>query len=260
MSQLEYGEPLSLIEVTKDTILVYFYGYDYENSWIKVKRNSTNQVGYVFGKYIKPRNAAYLSGQDCDRIQSGYWYGITDMDRKYKLERCMPQIDTVFATADGNHYWTIIRDTSEKYDIIICSQAQLIEGKRDKIIPKNGIPLRNDEGVKVLKNANISYSIICTDGPRDSTSLLKENKPRIILQRVEIRPEGNVYNEQDLTNFFIQYGMSISLIMSADINLDGVPDLIFSEANNRSGTIYYFISNSEGVLELQSMTWGYSKC
>ncbi len=251
IGQIQNGEFLELIEVVVEDEDYFVNHFNLELSWLKVKREHTDQKGYVFGKYVGFGNTAFLRYQDCHRIQKGNWYGIKGIGDQYLIEEVQPSIST-----SGEGYKSISVD-SNQYEIIVCDQNLIKTGNRKRFLFKERIPVYVKEGeskseYEVWRNNDFKFRIAC--------SWTKNEKGHSIfsLEFIKTDLESGETWIQDLTKDIIAYS-HFGLLGALDINLDGTPELFLHEADNRTGTLYYFKSIG-GKLELQSVTWGYSKC
>jgi hypothetical protein len=252
IARLENSELLTFIGLVRENDEDNYY--DISSSWIKVKRNRTGEIGYVFGEYVMSQEMAYLNLNDADKIQSGNWYGIYNVGNKVLIEKSLPKIsnsDEGFISLVSNH---------EKHRIIICSQEIINEGE----ITGN---LRDEESLKIGINkrlahiGNIDYSLACTgEYVIRNGNLIGENE-KVILQKMFTSGLIKNYTQQDLTDCLLQFGGGEYIIhFTGDLNNDGVPELIISEASTQQRAVYYFRSNKSGILELQSISYFYSKC
>lgn len=90
-AQLNRDEGLTLLQVVPNEygIADFYEGFIYK--WIKVKRNSTQEIGYVFGEYVDFINTAYMRHQDCNRVQANYWYGVYAENNQTYIEQVTPK-------------------------------------------------------------------------------------------------------------------------------------------------------------------------
>lgn len=251
---LENSEFLELIKIQNSNVRGCCYNIN--NSWLKVLRIKTNQEGYVSGKYVKPQNIAYANNQECERIQSGNWYGLYEEKNKVYLTKIIPKLETV-------EYDKYIVTDSKNIKYIICSQEELSEGE----IIGRFYSYEDDGYIKIgtrkrlQRIGNNQFEIVCTGEVELKGPTLFRKKEKIIIQRIEIDGSKRSYFGQDISNSILKYGeIGYSLRFAGDINNDGIIDVILSEADTHEGTLYYFLSNASGEIEIQSLTWSFSKC
>ncbi|MFT5053278.1 MAG: hypothetical protein ACI97X_000288 [Oceanospirillaceae bacterium] len=255
LGKLANAEKITLIEIHNE------YGEDRNccklwNSWLKVKRDNNGEIGYVSGRFVKPQNIAYLNNQSCDRIQSGYWYGIYNEDGKVKIKKVNPKLTGMEMDGDKN-----ISVESEKYKLIIGSQEELKEGGVQGQLFKNPNEyIKIGTNRKLLRIDGNEFRLICTGEVK--------LEPPYELQRVDEKLElltiksYTDYKSQELTNCLFGFGnIGYQIHFIGDLNDDGFPELIISESGEtEGGMLYYFMSNKEGKLELKSLTSAGTGC
>lgn len=250
IGKLTNTEYLNLLE--KENIYWKTLGF----SWVKVQRLQTGEIGYVFGKYLKTPEMAYLNYHDSDRIQKGNWYGIYQEEGKVKIEKTTPKISEL---EEG---FSSIIGSSEKHKILVCSQDEIKEGEI------NGHILENDReylkiGIqkRLLRIGDVEFSLVCTgEVEPNSTGLIRKNE-KIIFLTTEIDGSRRHSVQQDLSDCIYQFGeVGYQIQFAGDLNNDGIPELIISGGTTHGGSIYYFRSSKEGKLELVSITGISSKC
>ena len=216
--------------------------------WLKVKRNKNNEIGYVSGQYVKPQNVAYLNGQSCERIQSGYWYGIYNEDGKTKIKKVNPKVKTEVDESKN------ISVESKKYKLIIGSQEEFTEG-----VIQGKLFKYPSEYIKIGTNRKL----LRIDGNEFRLIYSGEVKlyPPYELQRVHGKLElltiksYTDFKSQELTKCLFGFGnIGYQIHFIGDLNKDGFPELILSESGEtEGGMLYYFMSNKDGKLELKSL-------
>ena len=245
IDQLENGERLSLIstERTRDQ------GYltNYWNYWIKVERESTDEEGYVYGEYVKPQEIAYLNGFHAEEVQPGNWYGIYEEDRKVKIESISPSIKK---TDVAN---SIVSD--KKHVILFCSQNRIREGDiNGTLYPMGKEYFKIGDCQDLVSLNNLKYGLVCTGEVSYSSGWMRRSNEKIILTIQEINGTTSNYREQDLSDCLLQVGEEgYKIQFAGDLNKDGLPELVISEATYGAIWAYYFRSN-KGKLVLQSVT------
>lgn len=229
IGQLENSELLTLIDFEMSKF-DSFWG-TYSSSWLKVKRNRTGEVGYVYGRYVRPQEKAYMTKWNDKKLISGICYGICEENNQLIIEKIENPSDTIL-----DH---------EKYTITICSQGTLHEGEIIGSfnlwsyihIDSSELILNTEEysyGIKVTKNDNPNY--------RKNTS--------ISFQKYD--NDSNLMSSQDLGDCMALFG-NLEVEFIGDITNDGHPELVLSEGNEQGQMmIYYFRSNHTGLLELKS--------
>ncbi len=256
IDKLVKGESLTLVEVIKseNTVNNFFQGF--QDKWLKVIRDSSGKTGYVYGDYVRNENAVYRRNQDCSKIQSGFWYGIHSDKGELYMDSVIPRIET---SLDGYSY---ITSDSSKFQYYVCSATKLVVGKiQGKIFNRGDEYLGINSKIPLARINQNQFDIVCTGIVALKGGYLDRVKEEIYFLRTEIDGGSRTYHEQNLSKAILQYGeVGYKVEFSADLNGDGIPELIFSEADTRSGSLYYFLSNSLGDLELQSITWTFSKC
>ena len=255
IGKLNNSEKLTLLEIIGEEYENYWN--DYSNSWIKVERDSTKEEGYVFGKYVKSQEMAYINYHDSDRLQPGNWYGIyKDKDKdKVKIEKANPEIEVI-----DEGYKSIKSD--EKHKIIICTQDKFEEGQLNaKLFDFQSKYLKIGDQIRLLQIDNVEYSLVCTGEVSLNKGWILRKNEKIILLKTEIIGSNRKYTQQDLSDCIHKYGeIGYKIHFAGDLNKDKVPELIISEGSTKGGTVYYFISNKNGELELKSTTGISSKC
>lgn len=253
---LENGELLTFLEFHKDG--GSDYRYYLSSSWLKVRRDKTNEIGYVFGQYVKPQSIAYMNNQDCDKIQSGYWYGIFEENGKVMLDSVSPKL--VGMEMDD---FKSISVGVRKYKLIIGSQEKLREGQiNGKLFPYPSEYVKIGTSLELLKIENSKFSLVCTGKVELRPPFLTRENEKLIFLTTKGSRSKDKYQTQDLTKCFDSYGdIGFQIHFAGDLNEDGIPEIIFSESDEtQGGTLYFFMSNSEGVLELKSVTGSVSGC
>ncbi len=246
LDKLANSEKLTLIEIHNEEGEDR-YCCEPWSSWLKVKRDINDEIGYVSGQYVKPQNIVYLNGQSCDRIQSGYWYGIYNEDGKTKIKKVNPKIKK---EADR-----IISVESDKYKLIVGSQEEFIEGAIQGILfkyPNEYIKIGTNR--KLLRIGGHEFRLICTG----EVKLKPPYELKRVYEKLEILTIKSYtdYKSQELTNCLFGFGnIGYQIHFIGDLNNDGYPELILSESGEtEGGMLYYFMSNKEGELELKSLT------
>jgi hypothetical protein len=248
IGQLTNSELLTLIEIHEKKENIYWNTFEF--SWVKVQRIQTGEIGYVFGKYLKTPEMAYLNYHDTDRIQKGNWYGIYQEGGKVKIEKTTPKISEL------DEGFSSIVGSSENHKILVCSQDEIKEGEI------NGHILENDReylkiGIKkrLIRIGDFEFSLVCTgEVELNPPSLIRKNE-KIIFLTTEIDGSRRHYVQQDLSDCISQFGeVGYQIHFVGDLNDDGIPELLISEGTTHGGNVYYFRSNKEGKLELVSIT------
>jgi Bacterial SH3 domain len=254
LAVLTNSEPLALIELQSTSGTIYWNSVDV--SWLRVKRIRTGEIGYVYGKHVKAAEMAYLVYYDCDRVQSGNWYSIFPDEGKIKMERTIPVI------SEFDKGFKSITGSKSEYEILICSQDELEVGEIDGILFENTITnLQFGTELQLLKIKDVEFSLICIGGDLVNTHNSGQRDERIIFQTAKVNGLEKSYLHQDLSDCISKFGEGgYHVHFAGDINNDGIPELIFSEGTNNGSAVYYFKSNTEGKLELQSITGSTSKC
>lgn len=227
------------------------------DAWIKVKRISTVEEGYVFGKYVKPQEMAYHYSGDCDRIQNGFWYGIYQEGNKVFMVETKPKLQEV------DKGYMSIAGNDEKQRILICSQSKLQEGPIEgRFFGQYGESISIGDKVNLLRIKDNSFKLACTgEVDLDRHMGFSRKNEKIYFIKEEIDGSQRHYTNQDLTECIQQFGeVGYTLIFAGDLNNDGIPEVIFSEATTRESAMYYFMSNPDGKLELKSVSYSSSKC
>jgi hypothetical protein len=256
IAKLNRGEILTLLEVVKSKDMVNNLFLGFEGKWLKVARMSTGKIGYVHGDYVRNQNAIYRKNQDCSKIQNGFWYGVYNDKGRLYMSFANPRIKK---SLDG---YSCITTDSSKFQYYICSSTKLdtgiIEGN---IFNKKNEYLKINSKISLVRINQNQYDIVCAGTAQLKEGSLNRINEEIYFLRTEIDGGNRQYYEQNLSNVILKYGeVGYKVEFAADLNGDGVPELIISEGDNRSGSLYYFLSNSQGNLELQSITWTFSKC
>lgn len=256
ISKLKRGEHLTLKNVVQSENNHYNLFWGFERHWVKVVRESTGAVGFVYGDFVSNQNAAFFKNQDCSKIQNGNWYGLYHSNGEVFMVRVNPKIET---SLDGYNF---ISSDSTKYQFYICSNTRLREGKIDgTILTKKEKYITVNSKYPLIRIEENQFDLVGTGTVELRNGYLGISDKELIFLKTEIQNGNKKYYEQNLTKSIIGYGeVGYKIEFVGDLNRDGVPELILSEADNRSGTLYYFLSNEKGELELQSLTWSYSKC
>ena len=253
IDKLDYGEDLTLIEVAIEENWEFFYGFD--ELWLKVKRISTSEEGFVYGKYVQFKTSAYFARQDCERLQPGHWYGLYEKDSRVYLEKTKPYIKT---SMDG---YNSITSDSTKYQFYICSPNELIEGVMDGYIPKDQyLNIHAGKKQRLFFKENHQYYLACTGNVILDKGQLYTQDKKLHLLDIKSIDGKTIYHNQDLNPYLMYFGAGKSLHFVADINRDGIPDFLLGEGDNRAGANYFFLSNKDGQVKTESITWSYSKC
>ena len=252
IGKLNNAEPLTLIKLLNENNRGYWSGLS--TSWIKVKRDKTGEIGFVFGKYVKPQEMAYINYHDSDRLQKGNWYGIFEENGKVKIERASPKI------VEDSGFKSILSE--DKHKIIICSQDEINEGEIKGSLFFDQIEyLKIGIQKQLLRIGNREFSLVCTGEVTLKPPILIRKNEKVTFVTNEIDGPRRIYKQQDLTDCILQYGeVGYQIHFFGDLNNDGFPELIISEGSNHGGTVYYFKSNKKGELELQSITGISTKC
>ncbi len=228
----------------------------HEFSWIKVQRLQTKKIGYVFGKYLKTLETAYLDGSDSDRIQGGYWYGIYQEGEKIKIEKIIPEI------SKSRIRFNLTTKDGKKCKVLICSQNEI---KQDKI---NGVLIEDDEEYlkigtrkRLMSVGNNEFSIICTGRVELNPPTLIRKEEKVIFLITKIDGSKRSFIQQDLSDCLSKFGeVGYQIQFAGDLIGDDIPEIIISEGDTRTSSVYYFRSNKKGILELMSITTTSNKC
>ena len=253
IATLENAEYLQTVKLVKNKN-TNFYDYNLGNIWIKVRRAKDDKIGYVYGKYVKSQNIAYSNYQDCEKVQHGFWYGIYQKKNKPFLKKITPKVLLI----DG---YKTIQSNDERSKFLICSQKKLSEGEIMGQIYE-GSPKSITIGTRqtLLRTKNNYFELACTGKVELAPYSFIRNEEKIYFLKTEISGGQSNYTEQELKGI-LKYGeIGYYLLFAGDLNGDGIPEIILSEGDNHSGTLYYFLSNERGELELQSTTWSFDKC
>ena len=262
IDQLDNSELLETIELVKNEEWG-IYNYDFKKSWIKVRRKMTGEVGYVFGKYVLPQNVAYPYYSVVERIQTGYWYGIhlNHLNDSTYFSQITPIIKKEEEPCSGD---TFPRLYSKKsfVDIFLCSQEKLnldeVYGKSfSGFLGKTLIPVGGQKLFELRKQKVIFRSSGVEERYYSGyeTERSKKEKFTMIVQ------SSNQEWSFDLTKHILKFGESgYYLNFLGDLNNDEVPDFILQEATNHGGAFYFFMSNENGEIELQSISWSTNEC
>ena len=223
-------------------------------SWLQAQKVSSGEIGFVFGKYVRPQESVNPMG---NKIQNGNWYAMYQEGSNVMLENTKP---VLFIDHDGD---TSIRGSNEKQMMLICSQLELIEGKiNGRIFPYNEGHISIGRGEIIMRTPKYHYSLICTGEVQldDHMGFTRINE-RLYFVTEEIDGSRRHYKKQDLTDCILKFGeVGYKLEFSGDLNNDGIPEIIFYEADTRESIMYYFMSNKEGQLELKSISGGTDDC
>jgi|WetSurMetagenome_2_1015567.scaffolds.fasta_scaffold09848_6 hypothetical protein len=225
-----------------------------DESWLKVQRVSTGEIGFVFGKYVRTQEAI---NPDIKLIQIGNWYNIFKKDLGVTVKKSKPVLQV---NVDGD---TTIITNHEGYWISICSQSGLNEGNVEgHIYSDNEGNLSIGKQEVLLRNQKYQFNLVCTgEVELDRFMGFTRTDERIYFITEVFNGSQTSYSKQDLTDCILKFGETgYHLNFAGDLNGDGIPEIIFSEATTREGVTYYFVSNKEGKLELKSISYGYDKC
>lgn len=249
------GELINFISVIQH--LDYGNWVNFSDAWFKVKRTTTGEEGFIFGKYVKPPEMAYYNHGDCERIQNGNWYGISQEGNNVIVEKIMPSLKK-----DDHGHLSIVGSKGEQ-KILVCSQSELNEGKIEgKFYGTYGENLSIGMKVNLLRIKDNNFSLACigeVELGRFTEFIRKNEKVYFIIE--EIDGSQRRYHKQDLTDCLRQFGeVGYTLIFAGDLNNDGIPEVIFSEGDNRGGIMYYFMSTQDRKLELKSIVESSDKC
>lgn len=250
------GEPLIFNEIVLEEQGASWLSLN--ESWLKVKRVTTGESGFVFGKYVIPQEMAFLPYSDCDRIQKGNWYGIYKDGANVMVEKSIPVLKR-----DGEKGFKYIQSNDEKHTILICAQGSLTEGIIEgRIYGRDDGFLSIGRSAGLMRIKNNRFSLVCT-GEVELNSIMQFTRinEKIFFVIEEIDGDQLHYFKQDLTECIHKFGEGgYKLIFAGDLNNDGVPEIIFSEGDNRQSLLYYFVSNRDRQLELKSIFNGFDKC
>ena len=248
LDQLDNSELLETLELVK------------KGSWIKVRRKITNEVGYVFGKYVLPQNVAYPNFFDAWRIQNGNWYGIVEEENQLIFKSITPQITV---EKDSFIHESYIHSNEKNVKYIFCSQIELNPKKMSGQIMKQYqgkslIPIGGEKTFELSDKLKLNFS---SSGVKSDLTFgydyERVNKERVTLTIIDSK-EKRVF---DLSKDLLKFGESgYYLNFLGDLNDDGIPDFFLQEATTHGGAFYFFMSNENGEIELQSITWSSSKC
>jgi hypothetical protein len=254
IGKLENSELLTFIKLLREENDGYWSGIS--NSWIKVERVQTGEIGYVFGKYVKSQEMAYMNYHDADRIQKGNWYGIFQEGNKVKIEKSSPKISEL------DEGFNSIVANNEKHKILICSQTEIKEGEiNGKLFDNQREYLQIGIQKRLIRIGDFEFSLACTGEVELKQGWMTRKNEKIIFQKMEFDGSQRHYSQQDLTECILQYGeVGYMIHFAGDLNNDGIPELIISEGTTHGGTVYYFQSNEKGELELASITGVSSNC
>jgi len=246
---LKNGEIVSLIKYIPLDEPSYKFDGNYDQLWLKIKRISTGDIGYAFGKFLKPINIGFLKEQDCERIPPLNWYGIQQINNKdFEIKKTQPYIKKDVYLNDAG--------------IVDNKNSLFIIGLHDKI--KTG-EINGRTFGKFLTKIKIGDDINIFESNKGQFLLqisgeYKQNNGRLIrikenLHFVHVNELGET-NSQTLTDQFDHFGIfGFDIHFVGDINGNGYPDMIISETNGKKMAVYFFMSTDAGKIELQSITW-----
>lgn len=156
----------------------------------------------------------------------------------------------------------LVTGHNDRQVITISSQSPLKEGSiNGHIYADHEGNLTIGQKVDLLWTTEKHFSIACTGevALNDYMGFTRINE-RIVFIIEKIDGSQRHYSKQDLTPCIHKFGeVGYHLIFAGDLNNDGIPEIIFSEADTRESVTYYFMSNKEGNLELKSISYGYDK-
>lgn len=253
IGKLGDAERLTLIEVHEQQERLLWSAFHY--SWLKVERGQTGEQGYVFGKYVKTPEMAYLNHHDSDRAQRGNWYGIYQEGGKTKIEKTVPKFKE-----EDDHAPVIY--SKDAHTILICTQEEVKEGEvQGQLFENERAYLKVGTKKELISIGKASFSLVFTgEVVLKPPILIRKNERVIFLTTLFVGPERH-YIQQDLTDCLSQFGeVGYQVHFAGDLNGDGIPELILSEATTRQASVYYFRSNQDGQLELVSITGAVSRC
>ncbi len=254
IDQLDNSELLETIELVKKEEWG-IYNYDFKKSWIKVRRKMTGEVGYVFGKYVLSQNVAYPYYSVVERIQTGYWYGIHQIRDSTRFYSIIPILEGEIEPCSGEKFLRLL-SKDKPVDILFCLQRKLnIDEFVGQMIPKyqsrSWISINKKKTFKFSKKIELTFESL---GVKDYSKRIEQEK--ILLKISYPTYEQNF----DLTNDLMKFGEGYSIEFLGDLNDDGIPDFFLQETTNHGGAFYFFMSNENGEIELQSISWSTNEC
>lgn len=222
-----------------------YKGY-YNNLWIKIKRQTTNEIGYVFGPYIQPKNTAYFSNQECDRLNLSTWYGVQELNGTCYLSLINPQIakESGMSAIQDTHNTKLFLGLSEELETGPINGRLFTDGRSS---------IRIGEEKSVFSTSSHKFDLQMSGQYIHKEGRIE--KASESLHFVTFTNENKLISSQNLLEQFTQMGTyGFQFYFIGDINLDGTPELVISENNGKIMTVYFFLSDKNGFLELQSAT------
>ena len=233
LDTLDYADLLILEDILPEGKGTYWSGL---YSWLKVRRVSTGQQGYVFGKYVSPAEMACPNYYEAHHVQRGNWYGIYRDGFRLMIEKTQPRL-----LKDDNLPPIIV--SKDKHAIIICSQTELREGEIPGRLFEHPNDLLAIGDIKdLVRIGDTKFRLACAGTAVLDAPNFKRIDERVIFFQYHIDGARRDYAEQDLTPCLDQYGeVGYSVLFAGDLNDDGVPEVIISEGTtqNRDGLLLH---------------------
>ena len=252
IATLADGEVLEFLDFVNHSEPSYIYYERLNDIWLKVKRERTGNIGYVYGTYVRPANTGFKYGQDCHRVPLLNWYGI-------HLKNEIPILSEVYPEIEGGKWMPIIIDQTRAYFYF---------GTKDryKVGPVVGDVFHNERLLYAREGEpgrieDSKGNIITLDVCHDFS--IVDNKPTNIEERLTLRIINSDKREilfQELTEQFQHAGtLGFRIHFVGDINSDTVPEIFMTPINEKGGRNLWFISNHLKI-ELQSITYYGTGC
>ncbi len=256
IDQLENGEQLKLIKIIPtDKELTIVDQYYKEDNWMYVERLDTGEKGYVFGQYITSAYAAYTNYGQESKIRPGHWYAISEVEEAVTVRKTNPKI-----VKNTDDFSMIVDANLKNESYLLCLKDTICTGNiQGNLFSYSRGSIRIGESKKVFKSKEATFHIAISGNYELDGYHLKRKNEKIFLIKQDNQKQNNV--TLDLSKYFLKFGEhGYNIRFCGDLNSDGIPELIITEADNNSALTYFFMSNSQGELELKSLNWSYSTC
>lgn len=237
--------------------------YSMVYDWFKVKRKDTNEIGFVCKDYVQLKNALYVEGQDCDKIENGNWYELFFDKNSIYVASTEVNCDSGLSIRTTKERPKSFGKKRCKNRYLLCSEKVILTGEKEGIC-FNQQKMSIGDKVKIYENESTRFFLGVAGryyineknnsftSSRTKIYFISESK-KLGKYRMPEVINSTLILEENETNYYLHF--------SADLNDDSIPDFSVHEVfNDKIMALHLFLSNSEGGVTLKSTTFDTPGC